>query len=121
MIKDELKNKNYKILEAINMLRRGDKSPLPFLILTFTNYEDIKEIYRINEIMCMKVEIEPIRSKLSDSTKGNRDALNVLANITRRYVKSNNKSNQNAQIVEGTTLPIIRVARLQKNSKKLEM
>lgn len=57
----ELQSRNFKILEAVNILRRKDKTPLPLFMLTFQNGEDVKKVFEITEIQGMKVKIEAIR------------------------------------------------------------
>ena len=57
----DLKSRGYKILDAINILKRGDKSPLPLFMLTFQNEEDLQKIYDIKAIFGTKVTIEPLR------------------------------------------------------------
>lgn len=61
-ITDYLKNQGFNILSAVNILKRGEKTPLPMFMLTFANSEDVKKIYNIQEILGMKVHIEAVRS-----------------------------------------------------------
>lgn len=57
----DLKNRGYKIIDAVNILKRGDKRPLPLFMLTFQNEEDLQKIYEIKAIFGTKVVIEPLR------------------------------------------------------------
>lgn len=69
-IAKDLKKKNFKILEVVNMLKHKSKAPLPMFMLTFEQDEDIKKIYEIKDILGMKVQIHPLRkSKLVPQCK----------------------------------------------------
>ena len=57
-----LKEKQFKITQAVNILSRRDKTPLPMFMLTFEKEEDMKKIYGITDILGMKVTIEPVKS-----------------------------------------------------------
>lgn len=57
-----LKSRNFKILSAVNILKRVDKKPLPMFMLSFENSEDVKKIYEIKEILGMKVTVEAVKS-----------------------------------------------------------
>lgn len=63
-IKDELKNKGFKIMDVVNMIKKTKEAriPLPLFLLTFENSEDIKKIYEIKYICYMKVKIEAVKS-----------------------------------------------------------
>lgn len=68
MIKEDLGNKNFKILEVVNKFKITKENgivkriPLPLFMLTFQNSEDIKKIYEIPGICGMLVKIEALRS-----------------------------------------------------------
>lgn len=69
-IKECLLEKGYKINEVTQLLKRGDKTPLPLYMLSFERTEDIKKIYAIHEILHMKVQIEAVKkSKLIPQCK----------------------------------------------------
>lgn len=57
----DLRNWGFKILNAVNILKRSDKRPLSLFMLTFLNEEDIQKIYEIKDIFGTKVSIEPLR------------------------------------------------------------
>lgn len=58
---EDLKNKNFAIIQVAQLRSRKDKRPLPLFMLTFEKQEDIKKIYEIKEILHMKVTIEALR------------------------------------------------------------
>lgn len=71
-ITEDLRSKGFKILEAVNLLKREKQlneegSPmtvmrkLPLFILSFDKSEDVKNIYEIKSILNLKVRIEPLR------------------------------------------------------------
>lgn len=67
---EDLRNMGFEIIEAVNMLKTKDKTPLSLFMLTFQNSENIKKIYEIKEILGMKVDIETLRkSKLIPQCK----------------------------------------------------
>lgn len=69
-IKEYLLEKGYKIKEVTQLLKKGDKTPLPLYMLSFERTEDIKKIYAISEILHMKVQIEAVKkSKLIPQCK----------------------------------------------------
>lgn len=57
----DLQSQGYEIIDAINIRKRKEKTPLPLFMLTFRNEENINHIFEIKEILGMKVEIEPLR------------------------------------------------------------
>lgn len=61
-IVDDLKNKGFKITEAVNKLRWKNKEPLDMFMLTFEKDEDLNKIYNIKSILGCKVDIHPIRT-----------------------------------------------------------
>jgi len=60
-IVQELRQKGYQILDAVNILKWNTKKPLPVLMLTFERTENIQKIYEISAIRGMKVEVTPYR------------------------------------------------------------
>ena len=69
-IKDDLLQRNFKILEVTQLFKRNVKTPLPIFMLSFDKDEDIKKIYEIKDMLHMKVEIEALRkSKLIPQCK----------------------------------------------------
>lgn len=69
-IKEDLLDKEYKITEVNQILKKGSRAPLPIYMLTFDRTEDIKKIYAIEEILHMKVQIEAVKkSKLIPQCK----------------------------------------------------
>lgn len=59
---EDLKNKGFKIEEAVNKLRWKDKTPLNMFMLTFKNGEDINKIFGIKSILGCKIEIHPLKT-----------------------------------------------------------
>ena len=57
-----VRQQQLKILSAVNILKRADKTPLPLFMLSFDNSEDVKRVYEIKEILGMQVSIEPVRA-----------------------------------------------------------
>lgn len=69
-IVEDLRNKGYKIVEAVNKLSWKTKEPLNMFMLTFENDEDINKIFDIKIILGCQVEIHSIRtSKLVPQCK----------------------------------------------------
>lgn len=60
-IVDELRNRGFKIVSAVNILKRREKIPLPFFMLTFEQGEDVKKVFGIEHLQGMKVQIEALR------------------------------------------------------------
>lgn len=66
----DLRNKGFKIIEAVNKLKWNTKQPLNMFMLTFKTDEDINKIFSITNIMGMRVDVQPIRkSKLIPQCK----------------------------------------------------
>lgn len=59
---DDLKNKGFNIIEAVNKISWKTKEPLNMFMLTFANNEEINKIFGIKIIMGCKVEIQAIKS-----------------------------------------------------------
>jgi hypothetical protein len=59
-IVQELRQKGYHILEAVNILKWKTKEPLPIFMLT-DRTENIPKIYEISNIRGMRVEVTPYR------------------------------------------------------------
>lgn len=69
-IVEYLKNKGYKIENAVIKLSWRKKEPLNMFMLTFEKDEDINKVYGITNILGCKVEIHPLRaSKLVPQCK----------------------------------------------------
>ena len=69
-ILEDLKDKNFKIIEAVNKLKWKTKEPLDMFMLTFEGSEDINKIYNIKSTLICKVEIHAYkRSKLLPQCK----------------------------------------------------
>lgn len=65
-----LKNKGFKIQNAVNKLSWKKKEPLNMFILSFENDEEVKKVYGISNILGCKVEIHPLKtSKLVPQCK----------------------------------------------------
>lgn len=71
-IMEELKQKGFKILSAVNMIKKeikkdehGNRSilkrGLPLFMLTFEKEQKLEEIYKINSILNLKVKVEQLR------------------------------------------------------------
>lgn len=75
-IVQELSDNGFKILSAVNILRKetkeekkgsqitrtSEKKPLPLFMLTFESNEDIKKVYAIKTLQNLVVKMEPVRS-----------------------------------------------------------
>jgi hypothetical protein len=62
-IVQELRQKEYHILEAVNILKWKTKKPLQIFMLTFDRTENIQKIYEISNIRGMRVKVIPYRKK----------------------------------------------------------
>ena len=58
---DELREKGFKILSAVNILSNKSKEPLNLFMLSFENDQDIKPVYGIKTIGYQTVKIEELR------------------------------------------------------------
>lgn len=64
-IVDELKEKGFQCLEAVNKIGWRSKEPLDMFIISFKSNQDSKEVFEIKNIMNMIVEVEELkRNKL---------------------------------------------------------
>lgn len=61
-IMEDLGDKGFKILEAVNKLSWKTKAPLNMFMLTFANSEDINKIFKIQTVLGFKVEFQPLRT-----------------------------------------------------------
>jgi hypothetical protein len=69
-IVQELRQKGYQIIDAVNILKWKTKESLPIFMLTFDRTENIKIIYEITDIRGMRVEVTPYRkTKLQPQCK----------------------------------------------------
>lgn len=57
----DLKNKGFNVLEAVNILCNKTKKPLNLFMLSFDNKEDASKVYEIKVINYQKVKIEELR------------------------------------------------------------
>ena len=60
-IVEELKNKGFKIISAVNILSNRSKEPLNLFMLSFQKEQDIKLVYSIKTIGYQTVKIEELR------------------------------------------------------------
>jgi hypothetical protein len=60
-IMKDLQNKNFAIMEVLQIQSRKDKTLLPLYILTHQKKEDTKRIFEIKQIFSMKVTIKALR------------------------------------------------------------
>lgn len=69
-IVNELRNRGYKAVDAVNKLKWKTKKPLNMFMLVFRQDEDINKIFKITDILGIRVEIQPIKkSKLVPQCK----------------------------------------------------
>lgn len=61
-IVDDLKRKDFKIVEAVSKLSWRTKEPLNMFMLTFDNSEDINKIFKIQTVLGFKVDIQPLKA-----------------------------------------------------------
>jgi Associated with zinc fingers len=59
IIVKELQERGFKSVDAVNILKRKDKTPLPLFMLTFENKEDPKKVFEITEILLLLLLLQP--------------------------------------------------------------
>ena len=57
----DIRQRRYKIIDGVNILKCKTKEPLPVFMLTFDRTENINKIYEVPDIRGMRVENSPYR------------------------------------------------------------